>query len=265
MNKDILFDISAGMYILSTKHSACFVDAVMQISSDSEPLICVSVMNDNYTNKIMKEEDYFIKNLPCVSYYETVNLPVVMNAFSKICYNNTAILNSEFKKKKFYKENFLKILNLKNGMKHIIQSLFLLPYPMFCGIGIVHGGSPMLKSNYFYLWDKYYSIFHNTCLHKFRNYDLDINQYVIKDYQTLTGNYYVRRCNFVKLINVESREQLSILKKTLNDFKNKELCVNDGLVNEKDCNDIIRQVQEIFEEKFSDKCSLEKSVKYAKK
>lgn len=60
MNKDILFDISAGMYILSTKHSACFVDAVMQISSDSEPLICVSVMNDNYTNKIMKEEDYFI-------------------------------------------------------------------------------------------------------------------------------------------------------------------------------------------------------------
>ena len=41
-------------------------------------------------------------------------------------------------------------------------------------------------------------------------------------------------------------------------FKNKELCVNDGLVNEKDCNDIIRQVQEIFEEKFSDKCSFEK-------
>ena len=60
MDKDILFDISAGMYILSTKNSACFVDAVMQISSDEEPLICVSVMKENYTNKIMKEENQFI-------------------------------------------------------------------------------------------------------------------------------------------------------------------------------------------------------------
>lgn len=60
MNKDILFDISAGMYILSTKNSACFVDAVMQISSETEPLICVSVMKSNYTNKIMKKEKKFV-------------------------------------------------------------------------------------------------------------------------------------------------------------------------------------------------------------
>ena len=60
MNKDMLFDISAGMYILSTKKAACFVDAVMQISSDDEPLVSVSVMKDNYTNKVMKEENDFI-------------------------------------------------------------------------------------------------------------------------------------------------------------------------------------------------------------
>jgi len=59
MNKNILRDISAGMYILTTKGAGCFVDAVMQISSDTEPLIAVSVMKQNYTNKIMHENDKF--------------------------------------------------------------------------------------------------------------------------------------------------------------------------------------------------------------
>jgi len=59
MEKNILYDISAGMYILTTKDSGCFVDAVMQISGDKDPLIAVSVMKQNYTNKIMHENDKF--------------------------------------------------------------------------------------------------------------------------------------------------------------------------------------------------------------
>lgn len=59
MNRDILNDISAGMYILTTKNTGCFVDAVMQISMGSSPCIAVSVMKDNYTNKIMHKQTNF--------------------------------------------------------------------------------------------------------------------------------------------------------------------------------------------------------------
>lgn len=205
-----------------------------------------------------KRDDYFKQDKPLNNFYETVNLPIITNPFSKICFNNVAILNNEFNKKKFYKDNLSKIFHLKNGFKNISQSLLLLPYPNFSGIGIIHGSSPMLKSNYCYLWDKYYDIFHNTCLHKFRNYDLDINQYVIKDYQTLTGNFYVRDHNFVKLINVESAEQLRTINKWLNSKKNKELCINDSFSESDNFNNTVHQIQKLFLKKFPDKCSFEK-------
>jgi hypothetical protein len=205
-----------------------------------------------------KMEDYFKNDLPLGSFYETVNLPVVVNPFSKICFNDVAILNNEYKKKEFYKNNLRKILNPKNGISHVFQSLFLLPYPLFTGIGIIHGGGPMLKKNYFYLWDKYYDIFHNTCLHKFRNYDLDINQYVIKDYQYLSGNFYVRDNKFVKLINVKGWEQLSLIKNGLKGTVNKELCVNDELDDSDESYEIIKEIQIMFQKKFPEKCSFEK-------
>lgn len=76
MDKDILFDISAGMYILSTNKSACFVDAVMQVSSGDAPLIAVAVMKDNYTNKIMKEANDFV-----ISIFGMDNNPNLIKTF----------------------------------------------------------------------------------------------------------------------------------------------------------------------------------------
>lgn len=204
------------------------------------------------------KEDYFKQGNPCSTFYETANLPTLTNPFSKICYNNTAILNNEFNKRAFYKNNITKILNPQNGLMHIIQSILLLPYPTFSNLGIIHGSSSLKKQTYNYLWDKYYDILDRTCQNKFRNYDLDINQYVLKDYQNLTGNFYVRNSNFVKLINVENKSQLPSIKQSLMSKKNKELCVNDNLKNGKESNEIIEQVQKMFAEKLPDKCTFEK-------
>lgn len=99
MDKDILFDISAGMYILSTNKSACFVDAVMQISSENEPLICVSVMKDNYTNKIMKEENNFI-----ISIFGMESNPELIKIFG---------MNSSRDIDKFKDVKYIEINNIK--------------------------------------------------------------------------------------------------------------------------------------------------------
>ena len=58
-NIKITRKITQGMYVLTTKHGGCIVDAVSQISSGDNPLIAVSVMKTNYTNELLKKNDKF--------------------------------------------------------------------------------------------------------------------------------------------------------------------------------------------------------------
>lgn len=58
-NKKITRKITQGMYVLTTNNGGCIVDAVCQISSGDNPLISVSVMKNNYTNELLKNNDKF--------------------------------------------------------------------------------------------------------------------------------------------------------------------------------------------------------------
>ena len=52
----VIYNISHGMYVLTTKNGGCIVDAVSQVSGGDNPLISISVMKKNNTNKLMHEE-----------------------------------------------------------------------------------------------------------------------------------------------------------------------------------------------------------------
>lgn len=58
-NKKITRKITLGMYVLTTKNGGCIVDAVSQISAGDNPLIAVSVMKNNYTNELLKQNEKF--------------------------------------------------------------------------------------------------------------------------------------------------------------------------------------------------------------
>ncbi len=58
-NKRITWDISQGMYVLTTVGAGCCVDAVSQISAGEEPLIAVAVMKQNYTNEVLHQQNRF--------------------------------------------------------------------------------------------------------------------------------------------------------------------------------------------------------------
>lgn len=58
-NSKITRKITQGMYVLTTNNGGCIVDAVSQISSGDNPLITVSVMKSNYTNELLKKNNYF--------------------------------------------------------------------------------------------------------------------------------------------------------------------------------------------------------------
>ena len=58
-NIKITRKITQGMYVLTTKGGGCIVDSVSQISSGENPLISVSVMKQNYTNELLKNNKKF--------------------------------------------------------------------------------------------------------------------------------------------------------------------------------------------------------------
>lgn len=61
MNKEILRDISYGMYTVTTKENdkkvGCFVNTLVQITSDG--IISVSLNKENYTNEVLKRTKEF--------------------------------------------------------------------------------------------------------------------------------------------------------------------------------------------------------------
>lgn len=58
MNKNVLHDVTYGMYIVTTKGNekdvGCIINTLTQITSKN-PIVSISINKDNYTNKIIKE------------------------------------------------------------------------------------------------------------------------------------------------------------------------------------------------------------------
>ena len=69
INKKITRKITQGMYVLTTNNGGCVVDAVSQISSGDNPLIAVSVMKNNYTNELLKNNTKFVLKYHVASIY----------------------------------------------------------------------------------------------------------------------------------------------------------------------------------------------------
>ena len=54
-NINITRKLTHGMYVLTANEGGCIVDAVSQVSGGENPLVSVSVMKSNNTNKLLKK------------------------------------------------------------------------------------------------------------------------------------------------------------------------------------------------------------------
>lgn len=79
MDKDVLKDLTYGMYVISTKYNGrdvgCFVNTVSQITAENV-VISVSINKENYTNIAIKENKKFI-----VSILSSESTPDVIGKF----------------------------------------------------------------------------------------------------------------------------------------------------------------------------------------
>lgn len=180
--------------------------------------------DDMFLCKEVKEEEFFKNGLPCEMYAENINMPLgYNNTFSHTALNNIGIINKHFNKREVMKKKLGKYLNIKYGIDNL-RTIFLLPWPHYSQFKDPHLPVSLLKSNLSMLWEKEKEALNITSCNKFRQ-STDINQYLIRYWQLLTGNFYPRNSKIGKYFEIKNQNEqlLEVIKKQ----KYKMICIND--------------------------------------
>ena len=212
--------------------------------------------DDMFLCKKVKEEDFFKNGKPCEMYAENINMPMgYNNSFSHTALNNIGIINKHFNKRDVMKKNIGKYFNIKYGIDNL-RTLFLLPWPQYSQFKDPHLPVSLLKSNLNMLWEIENEAFNITSTNKFRQ-STDINQYLIRYWQLLTGNFYPRNNRIGKYFEIKDKNEQLI--KVIEKQKYKMICINDvSRTIEVDFENVKTELNSAFEKILPNKSSFEK-------
>ena len=214
--------------------------------------------DDMFLTNTCEETDFFIHDLPCDFAVEEPYSFNERDIFNNILVNNIVAINNHFNRKEALKSNKRKIYCMKDVRSFIKNvSLSLLKRDDFFGFEYHHVPQPFLKSMFERVWEENGEWLDETCRHKFRSRD-DINQYVIKFYQYLTGNFSPYNCrkNGVAIhLDDEKKNNIDFACECIANRRYKLLCLNDTNVN--DFENAKKKIIEAFEVNYSEKSSFE--------
>lgn len=200
---------------------------------------------------------FFFKNgLPCDFWKENTfkTEDAGDNFFDHIILNDLFLINKNFDKRAFVKDNFSKVFNLKYGRRNL-RYLMLYRWRYFCGFDIPHTTNSFLKSSFKEVWEKEYDMLDRTSKNKFRSV-FDVNQWAVHWWQMLNGNFSVKSHHDVgeyfclKENNDELFDYIRSKKSTV-------VCINDTNV-DLNFDKAIKELIEVLEEKMPEKSSFEK-------
>lgn len=105
-------------------------------------------------------------------------------------------------------------------------NLLEMAFPRFTGFYTVHGPSPLMKETYRFFWEHEEELLRHVCSHPFRHKE-DINQYVLREYQKLSGNFVPRNIHkFCRYFNLQPENPELV--RTITKQKAKCVCINDS-------------------------------------
>lgn len=189
---------------------------------------CFVYFNDDiFLLRSTKPEDFFRNGKPV----DMLALqPDVANkdneVMSYIYLNNALLLAKYFDKRETMKQQPGSYFHIGYPMKYFFYNILEASFPRFTGFYTVHGPSPLKKSTYKKLWDTEYAKLNEVCFHPFRHKG-DVNQYVLREYQKLSGDFYPE--NIQKdfgYFEVDSTNASLI--QTILSQKKKIICINDS-------------------------------------
>lgn len=225
-------------------------NSVHKIKNLSEHFVFFN--DDMFILKKMSPDRFFKNKLPRDMLAFT---SVLMTHLAHIRLNDLLIINKHFNKKEFLIKFFLKWFNIKYGI-HLLKSLFLLPWPQITGIVDPHQPQPFLKSTFIELWQKEPKVLNETSKSKFRK-DTDVNQYLFRYWQLLTGKFSpVSFCDSL-CIQIKNMDDAEAVVRQIIRSKYSLLCIND-LLDDYDLFERIKLiVNNAFEKVLPDKSDFE--------
>ena len=211
--------------------------------------------DDMFLTNHVKKEDFFKNGMPCELAALNAVTPSNENIVSYIWFNDWAIINKHFDKRKCIKKNLNKWINIKYG-KENLRTLQLMPWKKFLGFKFTHLPTSLLKSTYYEVWQKEYDVLNSTSLNKFRTKN-DVNQYLIKDWQICQGKFYPRSNRIGKIYDV-SKNNIENIVKDIKNKKHKMICINDGVIDEEQFEIYKKRIIDAFEQVLPEKSNFEK-------
>lgn len=212
--------------------------------------------DDTYLIKPVKKEDFFENGLPKDVAIMNPIVPKFYNSASNIMANDIAVINDNFRIRNSVKSDKLKWFNVKYGRLLPLNFLFL-PWPSCVGLYQQHLPSSFLKSTFEKVWNKEYEVLHQTSKRKFRNNFMDVNQWLLKEWQIMEGNFTPRSIHFGKYIMIRERKDVRKFEKYTKNKKIKIICLNDHVYHD-DLDKIITDIDNTFNSFLGQKSSFEK-------
>ncbi len=209
--------------------------------------------DDMFITDYVKEEDFFKNGLPCETAILNPVTPSGLDVMDYIFFNNTRIINKHFDKKICLKNNFFKFFNYKYG-KSVLRTCMCCNWRKFLGFKFTHFPTSLKKSTYEAIWNLEYEALHEACKNKFRSKD-DYSQYLMKDWQIASGNFFPRSLKIGKFHNVS--DDLKEIKKDIESNNYKLMCINDKEF-DGDFEVVKNEINSSFEKILGNKSSFEK-------
>jgi len=184
--------------------------------------------DDVYLTAPVKPTDFFVNGLPCDSLAETPITCDNSNPFSYILLNDVSFVNRHFSRRALIKKHLFRWVFTKNPVDTVKNlAAITVRSNRFFGFCNYHIHQPFLKSTLEKVWELEPELLEETSSHRFRDWR-DVNQYIFKYYQLLTGQYhpYNMRGNGRPYY---SSKKTQVIKNVIRKHRYKVICVNDGV------------------------------------
>lgn len=208
--------------------------------------------DDMFVVKSTNVSDFFKNGRPCDSAVLNVHCYNMEDMVVMAPFRDIGVINHAFKMKEVIKKNIRGWFNWRYGIDNL-RNIILLACPRFPGMLQQHLPSSLCKSTFEEVWDKYYDILNETCLHKFREMT-DVNQWVFKEWQIASGNFSPRSTKIGKNIPAYRIDDAC---RCIRKQEAKMMCLNDTEMSYEKFLACVKKINAAFDSILPEKSSFE--------
>ncbi|MGY3858730.1 Stealth CR1 domain-containing protein [Aeromonas intestinalis] len=192
--------------------------------------------DDLFILRPLKKNEFFKDRLPVDfaimdATHDGLISHIVLNDIDLINKNFNRHVKPEYEKKRLILNNFNKWFNIAYGW-HAINNIIFLKWKGHTGFIMNHFPTPYLKSTFLDVWDKEDERMKITTASKFRSNE-DVNQYLFRYWQLVTGQFYPARYNKWKKervhIEIRTIKDAERIAKDIDSGKFSIYCINDAI------------------------------------